>query len=178
MLPVEVFGIVLGENGWREALWAQYELARSASMEVVLDSQDEDFVFASIGGRHQTSQVLSSFPLLSKADLAPSEYVLNLFQLRPCTTLNPFWYSAGKESPSNLLAPIQLAAMVCMDMFVQLQGMFRANFEWNIVRLFLTVRLGLVSLYQAPRQERPTKEEHKPVKRLNKLLCNFSLSLR
>jgi hypothetical protein len=26
---------------------------------------------------------------------------------------------------------------------------------------FLTDRLGLVSLYQAPRQERPTKEKHK-----------------
>jgi hypothetical protein len=32
---------------------------------------------------------------------------------------------------------------------------------------FLTVRLGLVSLYQAPRQERPTKEKHETVKRLN-----------
>jgi hypothetical protein len=33
--------------------------------------------------------------------------------------------------------------------------------------IFLTVRLGLVSLYQVREQERPTKEKHQTVKRLN-----------
>jgi hypothetical protein len=33
--------------------------------------------------------------------------------------------------------------------------------------IFLTGRLGLVSLYQAPLQARPIKEKHKTVKRLN-----------
>jgi hypothetical protein len=45
-------------------------------------------------------------------------------------------------------------------------------------RVFLTVRLGLVSLYQAPLQARPTKEKHETVKRLNSLLCSLSSLLR
>jgi len=37
----------------------------------------------------------------------------------------------------------------------------------SVLLTFLTVRLGLVSLYQEPLQARLTKEKHETVKRLN-----------
>jgi hypothetical protein len=76
----------------------------------------------------------------------------------------------GQGLPHHRHIPEALLVTVCrvfLRPVILQDDLYLIYYVYFYRNLFLTVRLGLVSLYQAPRQERPTKEKHKTVKRLN-----------